>query len=173
MAGRTLPLDEVKAALWAARGDKTEAARILGCRRSTLVHYVQRYGELKETCEQIVQARIDLAENRLDKKLDEGFWPAVKFTLSTVGKARGYTERFELSGADGRALAIEHGFRSALDKIYGGGEGEGSSIEGAEPALIEGPSEEGESACESACGSACEDGEVVVSVGPAVLVEGP
>lgn len=46
------------------------------------------------------ELRLDIAESALDKAVEAGEAWAVCFFLKTRGKARGYTERHEVTGAD-------------------------------------------------------------------------
>ena len=48
----------------------------------------------------------DVAENRLLDAIRSGNMKAVMFYLKTKGKKRGYVERQEMTGADGKAITI-------------------------------------------------------------------
>ena len=86
---------DVSAALVEARGVKAAAARHLGCSRNTIERYITLYPTVREAYELARAELIDLAESKLVEQLEAGEWPAVKYTLSTLGKARGYVERIE------------------------------------------------------------------------------
>ena len=53
------------------------------------------------------EVNIDDAEVQLALQTRSGEPWAVKFTLATIGKKRGYTERVEVTGADGEPLSVE------------------------------------------------------------------
>lgn len=84
------------------------ASRLLGCVPQTVNNYAARMptvaAELKEQRRQL----IDLAELSLRKAVLEGQPWAVALVLKTIGKGEGYTERVELTGADGGTLQVEY-----------------------------------------------------------------
>lgn len=90
----------------------------MGCERITIQRYCKRYKTVQEAFDQERQKMIDWAEKGLLDAVigNEDHGPetwALKFTLKTVGKNRGYTERHEimqipddeLDGAIARELA--------------------------------------------------------------------
>jgi hypothetical protein len=97
---------QVIEAIQRARGVKAVAARILECSRQTVDNYIERYVTVRAAYEEQRETLIDVAEGKLIKKLDEDEWAAIKFVLTTLGKSRGYTERQEITGAEGGP--IEH-----------------------------------------------------------------
>lgn len=107
-------------AIIAARGNKREAAKALRCTRSTISNYIRKYPAVARAFNDAKQGLIDVAERKLAEKVDQGFWPAIKFTLGTVGKDRGYTERTEITGAEGGPMELDLAFESALKRVYGG-----------------------------------------------------
>lgn len=54
--------------------------------------------------EEIAEAELDFAEASLKKQIREGNTTATVFFLKTRGKARGYVERTEVTGRDGKDL---------------------------------------------------------------------
>lgn len=98
---------EVIEAIERARGIKAVAAKILGCSRRTIDNYAKRYATVARACRQARETLIDVAEGQLVKAVDSGEWPAVRYTLATLGKERGYSERTEVTGAGGKALDIK------------------------------------------------------------------
>ena len=87
-------------------GIKALVARKLDCSRSTVVNYAKRYARVRQALEDAKQARIDLAEGQHTRLIVSGYWPAIKYLLETQGRDRGYTERHEITGADGAEIAI-------------------------------------------------------------------
>lgn len=87
--------EQVAEALVAAGGVQVDAARILGCTRSTINGYVRRYPDLQQLIIDTREETLDLAESQLIKKMKEGNMTAVIFYLKTQGKQRGYVEKGE------------------------------------------------------------------------------
>lgn len=87
--------EQVAEALAAAGGVQSDAARILGCSRSTLNGYVRRYPDLQQVIVDTREEALDLAESQLQKKMKEGNMTAIIFFLKTQGKHRGYVEKGE------------------------------------------------------------------------------
>ena len=57
-----------------------------------------------DAVEAIRQEQIDTVESALLNKIEDGDTTAVIFYLKTKGKERGYSERTELTGRDGKDL---------------------------------------------------------------------
>jgi hypothetical protein len=95
---------EVAAALEQAGGFYYLAARILKCHAKTIEVYARRYPKLKEMVMQRRGERHDSIEGVLYTKAAAGEPWAVCFYLKTQCKDRGYTERQELTGEDGKPL---------------------------------------------------------------------
>jgi len=77
-------------------GIKDKIARNLGCHRHTVDNYIERYPTVARAYKAEREKVLDLAESRLFKKLEDGFWPAIRYYLSTLGKDRGYVQRQEI-----------------------------------------------------------------------------
>ena len=97
---------DMAAACEGTGGIKALVARKLDCSRSTVVNYAKRYARVRQALEDAKQARIDLAEGQHTRLIVSGYWPAIKYLLETQGRDRGYTERHEITGADGAEIAI-------------------------------------------------------------------
>ncbi|MFH5805429.1 helix-turn-helix domain-containing protein [Alienimonas sp. DA493] len=111
-------VSQVAGAIQAAGGVLTDAAEALGCSRSTVYEYLNRYPELRAVYDDCNEASLDVAESGLAAFIN-GALPggdgepqavdprlrldAIKFYLRTKGKARGYGDALELSGAVGLA----------------------------------------------------------------------
>ena len=87
--------DQVARAITEAGGFITTAAQRLGCARSTVYDYVERYAELGAVVHDAREASIDLAESKLMEAINAGNLTAIIFFLKTQGKSRGYSERSE------------------------------------------------------------------------------
>jgi hypothetical protein len=115
--------EQVSEALSRAHGLQHTAAGALHCSASTVRRYIKRYPEVRETYQQVKGLFVDRAELQLMEAVDQGEWPAVRFTLLTLGKERGY-----VLGGDARPViedddAMEE-FEAALLKAFGSEAGE-------------------------------------------------
>lgn len=102
-----LTSEQIAAALKAANGNVSEAARQLGSCRDTIYQHMQADPALMTILTDAREALVDSAESALSKLISEGNVAAVIFALKTQGKKRGWVERQEITGADGDALKIE------------------------------------------------------------------
>jgi DNA-binding Lrp family transcriptional regulator len=84
----------------------TAAAESLGMDRASLSRRINKSEKLKTACEEISESMVDLAEGKLLLALRNGNMTAIIFYLKTKGKARGYIERSEFTGAGGGPVEI-------------------------------------------------------------------
>lgn len=98
MSEQRYTAEQVIEAIKKARGIKAVVARSLGCDRSTVNNYIERYPTVKRAYEEQREVIIDIAEGQLIKKVDSGEWDAVKYVLSTLGKDRGYGDTIKHEG---------------------------------------------------------------------------
>ena len=102
--------DEIIEALQATKGIITLACSWLlknkGIRitRQTIHRRINKSKKVADARKEIDEATLDFAEGKLLQLLNEGDKTALIFYLKTKGKARGYTERQELTGKDGKEL---------------------------------------------------------------------
>lgn len=101
-----LTSEQIAAALRAANGNVSEAARQLGAGRATLYEHMQNDPTLMTILTDAREALVDSAESALSKLINEGNVAAVIFALKTQGKKRGWVERQEITGADGDGLTV-------------------------------------------------------------------
>ena len=87
---------EVAEALLKCAGILQNAAEELGCKRDTLVKYLERHPDLAAVRAHAREMTLDLAESKLVKKIKDGNLGAIIFFLKTQGKQRGYVERQQL-----------------------------------------------------------------------------
>ena len=83
-------------------------AQKLGCDRSTVWRYAQRYVTVRDALRQADEAATDMAEAVAIKLIKAEYWPAIKHRLDTKGKDRGYAERTEITGAEGGAVVVKY-----------------------------------------------------------------
>jgi len=81
-------------------------AQVLGCERATISVYAKRYKTVRDALEQADEAMTDMAENKHALLIKSSYWPAIQYRLSTKGKRRGYTERTEITGAEGAPVEL-------------------------------------------------------------------
>jgi hypothetical protein len=98
---------EIIAALVVSKGTVYIAARRLGCAANTIYRFAEKYPEVKEAMHHERGMQIDVAELQLQAAVNRGEPWAIALTLKTIGKDRGYTERTEVTGADGGAINIK------------------------------------------------------------------
>ena len=94
-------------ALREKHGNLSASARFLGCSRETISRYIRQYPTVKTVADEERETLIDFAENQLFQQVKDGNITAIIFTLKTIGKSRGYVERQEVTGAEGKALTIK------------------------------------------------------------------
>ena len=93
----------IKEAIVRAFGNLSTASKSLGVDRGTLYDWIEQEG-LEEAVQEGRNRRLDFAESMLDKGMKDGNMTAIIFYLKTQGKSRGYIERQEVTGADGKKL---------------------------------------------------------------------
>ena len=96
--------EQVIAALDKHRGLVFLAARELGCHVNTVRNYRRNHPEVGEVYKAHKGIQVDEAVSKLMDGVEAGEPWAVLFTLRTIGKGRGYVERVETTGKDGRDL---------------------------------------------------------------------
>jgi len=98
---------EVVKAITDTKGFLSAAARILGCDRTTVYNYINRYPTVKQAVEDARELTKDTAELKLLQRINEGSDTAIIFYLKTQAKDRGYIERHEHSGPGGGPIPIK------------------------------------------------------------------
>lgn len=99
--------EQIAAGLRAQRGNISATADALGVTRQAIHLRINESDELAAICTEARESLIDVAESALLKLINEGNVAAIIFALKTQGRARGYSERLELTGADGEAIAVK------------------------------------------------------------------
>jgi transposase-like protein len=92
-------------------GNISLIARRLGCLRSTVYKYLDRYPDLGIQIEQEREAMLDMAENELLRQIKDGNTTAVIFYLKTQGRSRGYDER----------MRVEHSWKREVVQLVRSG----------------------------------------------------
>lgn len=87
-----------------SRGIIAPACRAISMTRQIYYKWLEDDPSFAEAVEAIRQEQIDTVESVLLNKIEDGDTTAVIFYLKTKGKERGYSERTELTGKDGKDL---------------------------------------------------------------------
>jgi hypothetical protein len=101
-----LTVRRIEEQLAVKRGNVAATARALGVHRTTIHRRIQKSPVLQAALEEARETMLDNAERQLYDEALDGNTAALIFFLKTQGKSRGYTERHELTGADGKAVHI-------------------------------------------------------------------
>lgn len=96
--------EQFEQAITKSWGVKATIAQRLGCSRQTVDNALDRWPDLRERITSERESIVDLAESKLTAAINQGELRAITFTLETLGKARGWSRRTEVTGADGAAL---------------------------------------------------------------------
>lgn len=109
--------EQVIAVLKETKGLRALAAEKLGCTVRTVDNYIARFPDVKEAMNQQKESVLDLAEGKLYTAIKNGEAWAICFFLKTQGKARKYSERLEVTGADGGAVKQESTVKFDWSKV--------------------------------------------------------
>ena len=90
-------------------GIVTKVADILRCDWHTADAYIQNWAETREAFRGEGERALDLSESKLMEAVEEGDGAMIRFHLATKGKERGFTERHEVTGAEGGPVVIAIG----------------------------------------------------------------
>lgn len=100
--------EQVEQALKESHGVKAAAAANLGCSRQTVDNYLAKWPELNETLDAARSGLIGKAVSALytdiENAQNDGHQRAYMFVLRTLGRDEGFSERTEVTGADGEPL---------------------------------------------------------------------
>jgi len=83
------------------------AARELGCAPNTIYNRMEKSPDIRQAVEDARGEVVDYAEQKLRLAILNGEPWAIAMALKTIGKSRGYVERQEVTGAEGKALTIK------------------------------------------------------------------
>jgi len=91
----------------------------------TVCRYAAENPAVKAAVEEAREGVLDVAEGKLYRKILDGNMTAIIFFLKTKGKNRGYSERQEITGADGEpvlpTILVQSGEHKALvEKLRSG-----------------------------------------------------
>lgn len=95
----------------------TAIAKKVGCNWHTAKKYIDTYPTIQQAYRDECEGMLDIAEIALMKAIKDGESWAVRYMLSTRGKGRGYTERHELTGADGGPVVLSYTGNVSPDEL--------------------------------------------------------
>lgn len=98
------PKKRVIDALLISKGIVSSACDAAGIPRSTFYWWLKDDAAFKAAVDDVQEVALDFVEGQLFNKIGTGDTIATIFYLKTRGKKRGYIERTELTGADGKDL---------------------------------------------------------------------
>ena len=100
---------QIEEALKKKAGNISQAAKALGVDRNTVYAHIKASPTLQTVLQNSREELVDIAESALLRGVIEGNMTAVIWTLkaSSAAKARGWSERQEVTGADGGAITIK------------------------------------------------------------------
>jgi hypothetical protein len=99
-------VEQIERAIKQAKGNISAVATALDVTRSAVYSRIEKNAKLKELVDDLREARIDIAEDKLGEAVEKGEGWAVCFALKTVGQKRGYVEKQKLehTGEDGKPI---------------------------------------------------------------------
>jgi len=89
-----------------AHGLITNAAEKAGVDRRTVSRYMKEFPKIAQAVEDAQEKLYDTAESKLIERIEAGDLTAIIFFLKTRCKRRGYIERQEYTGKDGKELVF-------------------------------------------------------------------
>jgi len=100
-------------------GIVTTIAQRVGCAWHTAKKYITNHPTVAQAWQDEREKLKDVAEVQLVKQVNNGEQWAVKYYLSTQAKDRGYTQRTEHTGANGKAIPVDvdHDARGVLAQL--------------------------------------------------------
>ncbi len=94
-------------AVKSSSGLLTLAAKKSGYTYMTVRRYVKDFPTVAKAVEEAKEAILDFTEGKLYENIKKNDTASIIFYLKTQGKLRGFVERSELTGAEGRPIKME------------------------------------------------------------------
>ena len=94
-------------AIKASNGLLTLAAKKAQLNYSTVWRYSQLFPSVQQAIYEAKESVLDFAEGKLYENIKNNDNASIIFYLKTQGKSRGFIERQELTGAEGRPISME------------------------------------------------------------------
>ena len=130
------PTSQVIKAIRDTKGLVSLAALKLGCDPDTVRSYAKRYPTVAVALKEERSRMTDVAELALYDRILAGDGWAVCFYLKTQGRDRGYIERHEVTGADGKEIVLRVIYDDEKATLFTGPDNDNrQSLNGNRPAL--------------------------------------
>lgn len=111
MATEVLDREKLINEIWVNKGKIGLVAQRLGVTTVTIYNYAKNYATVKNAIDDARahadETLVDTAELKLQAAVMGGQAWAIRYTLGTKGKSRGYVERQEISGPNGRPIVVK------------------------------------------------------------------
>lgn len=104
----TLKVSDIETVVDRYDGNIAAIARHFKVARQTVYNRIKDSTKLQSAIQDARESVLDDAESELYKQAKNGNTTALIFFLKTQGKNRGYTERQEITGADGNPIPIQY-----------------------------------------------------------------
>ncbi len=88
-------------------GIVSQACKSIGIDRTTPYRWAKEDSDFSDRMDEVQNVVLDFAESKLYELVDDKNPTATIFLLKTKGKHRGYVERTEITGADGKGLDVQ------------------------------------------------------------------
>lgn len=105
--GNGLTAESMIAALEKANGFVSAACHELGCSRQCFYNKLKGFPTVQAKMDEIREKRTDYVESKMMKLIDMLNPTMIIFYLKTQAKDRGYVERQEITGEDGKEITIK------------------------------------------------------------------
>lgn len=114
---KRLTIQQIEDALTKTAGNISQAAKALGVNRNTLYNRINKSAQLATVLQNTREELVDIAESALRREVLNGNMTAIIWTLkaSPSAKARGWSERQEVTGADGSAITVKVVYDDDID----------------------------------------------------------
>ena len=118
MSWSRVTIQQIEEKLIEGNGNTSAVARACGVTRQAIQQRIQKSPKLQKLVAELLETKLDTAEDKLFNNVERGEGWAICFFLKTQGKKRGYVERAELTGAEGGAIEVSS-FEKSVLKSYG------------------------------------------------------
>ncbi|MHA1344373.1 MAG: hypothetical protein ACTSQG_10320 [Promethearchaeota archaeon] len=88
-----ITIRKFKKALDGSYGIISLIAKRMNVSREAVYKFMKKYPQTQEMVKMERDKIVDIAETKLFKKIQEGEWKAIEFTLRNLGSERGYAEK--------------------------------------------------------------------------------
>lgn len=114
-------LQDIEQAIYLSEGNLTKAAEILNVKRAFLKRKIDATPSLTKALNDVIEMKLDVAEDVLMQQTRLGNVTATTFMLRTLGKQRGYTEKstveHELSDKHRTSAGLIDAMRKAAKEV--------------------------------------------------------